>query len=252
MKKRILLVALLASIVSFGLSASTQATTLFSDNFDSYADTAAMQAVWGASGLGVLDPNNSFSAPNSAFHPGGTVNNVTSFGTVDATATQDLVLSAKIYDDALVNNDRITVGLRGAPFPLFEMGRYNGPAGYAVRATLFSNGINANWVAFEDPNNNPIPLQAGWHSYKATFSLTGLTVELDLQSNGSVDSTLFFAGDGNPYGGFSDLRFGGPSNLSSAGGGANFDDIKLELIPEPATLTLLGLAGLGLVARRRR
>ena len=228
-----------------------QAAVLVSEDFDSYTTTADMQAVWGAAGAGSLDTVLSYSSPNSAYHPGGTVNNRTDFGTVDASATENLVLSAKIYDDAEVANDRITVGLRGGPFPLFEMGRYNSDAAhpYYIRATLFNNGINPSWVNFPNATTTQ-----GWHSYEATFSLSGLTVTLDLMSDGTIDDTIFLAGDGNPYGGFSDLRFGGPSNSSSAGGGANFDDIVLETVPvpEPTTVLLAGLAGLGLALVRRR
>ncbi|MEM8680913.1 MAG: hypothetical protein AAGF97_16330 [Planctomycetota bacterium] len=255
---------LLALAVSFfGCVAAAQATTFVNENFDSYADTAAMEAVWTPSATGgTLDNALSFSPNNSAAHGGGGTNQRSDFGTVDATATENLVLTARIYDDALVANDRITVGLRGGPFPLFEMGRYNSfdvPSGagntdtYGIRATLFSNGISPGWVAFSD-GGNAIPATEGWHTYQAIFSLSGLTVNLDLLSDGSIDHTLNFAGDGNLYGGFSDLRFGGPSNLSSAGGGANFDDIVLEMVavPEPSGLWIAGIAAAAMMLVRRR
>jgi hypothetical protein len=81
-----------------------------------------------------------------------------------------------------------------------------------------------------------------------------LTVTLDLLSNGTIDGTIFLAGNGSPYGGFSDLRFGGPSNLASAGPGY-FDDITLALVapvPEPASIVVCLLAATGLCWLRRR
>jgi PEP-CTERM motif len=48
------------------------------------------------------------------------------------------------------------------------------------------------------------------------------------------------------------IRLGGPSSLSSGGGGGNFDNVSLEVIPEPATLGLMGLGGLAMLGRKRR
>lgn len=238
---------------------------IVNETFDTYADTAAMKAVWGGTGnLGTLDTTLSYSPNNSAAHPGGVVNTyLPGIGSVTPTAAKDLVLSAKIYDNAVVANDRITVGLRTGANPLFEMGRYNDwtplPASpvhtYGIRALSLGNGITPSpgWRPFLI-GGNPIAANQGWHTYEATFSIaSGLTVTLDLDSDGTIDSTLQFSGNGtSPFGNFTDLRFGGPSNLSSAGGGANFDDIRLALVPEPASMMLAGLMGLGLACLRPR
>lgn len=242
-----------------------RATLIVNENFDSYADSAAMKAVWGGTGnLGTLDTTLSYSPNNSAFHPGGAVNIYQpGIGVVTPTATHDVVLQAKIYDDAVVGNDRITVGFRTGAAPLFEMGRYNAfntPATgvniYGIRGLSLGNGITSPaWTAFTI-GGNPIPSNQGWHTYRATFSIaSGLTVTLDLDSNGTIDSTLSFPGNGtSPFGNFTELRFGGPSALSSSGGGANFDNIRLGYyaIPEPASLALIGLMGLGLGCIRPR
>jgi hypothetical protein len=243
----------------------THATLIVNETFDTYADTAAMKAVWGGTGnLGTLDTTLSYSPNNSAAHPGGTINTyLPGIGTVTPTASLDLVLSAKIYDNALVANDRITVGLRTGANPLFEMGRHNSftspPAGtntYGIRGLSLGNGISPSpdWRAFPNGSGGAIPATVGWHTYMATFSIVnGLTVTLDLLSDGTIDSTLHFAGNGtSAFGNFTDLRFGGPSNVTSAGGGANFDDIRLELVPEPTSFLMIGLLGLGLGCMRTR
>ena len=254
------------ALILGGFLSTVQASSIIvSENFDSYANTAAMTAVWGG-GVGTLDTTLSYSPNNSARHAGGTVNSYTpGIGTVTPTATENVVLSAKIYDDALVANDRITVGLRTGAAPLFEMGRFNafntpatGVHVYGIRGLVLGNGITSpNWTAFTIAGN-PIPSNAGWHTYVATFSIVnGLNITLDLDSDGSIDSTLQFTGDGtSAFGNFTSLRFGGPSNVSSVGGPANFDDIRLEyvdVIPEPASVLLAGLlsVALGCVRTRR-
>jgi hypothetical protein len=247
----------------FATSSTARATIIMSENFDSYADTAAMSAVWTGT-VGTLSNTLSYSPNNSAAHPGGAVRiYAPGIGTATPTATQNLVLTAKIYDDALVANDRITVGLRTGANPLFEMGRHNtftapptGTNTYGIRALSLGNGISPSpdWRAFPNGSGGAIPATAGWHTYEATFSIAnGLTVTLDLLSDGTIDSTLHFSGNGtSPFGNFTDLRFGGPSNSSSAGGGANFDDIRLELVPEPSSFLMIGLLGLSLSCVRTR
>lgn len=254
MKMRNLFAA--AAAIACASQVAFATTILVNESFDTYADTAAMKLVWGGAGnLGTLDTTLSYSPNNSAAHPGGAVNIYQpGIGSATPTAALDMVLSAKIYDNALVANDRVTVGLRTGAAPLFEMGRYNDwtplPAlpvhTYGIRGLSLGNGITPSpgWKPFLI-GGNPIAPTVGWHSYEATFSIaTGLTVTLDLTSDGTIDSTLQFTGDGaTAFGNFTELRFGGPSGLSSTGGGANFDDIRLALVPEPTSLVLAGLLG---------
>ncbi len=133
------------------------------------------------------------------------------------------------------------------------MGHYNSGEHYYVR--VLSMYGNESWVPIEAGLKAGSGQPAGWNRYQATFTDTKLTVTIDLGANGSIDGT--FESTGAPSANaFIDLRFGGPSNLSSVGGGANFDNITLETVqvPEPATAVLAALAALGLciIVRRGR
>lgn len=232
------------------------AAIVVSEDFESYADTAAMQANWGSTGLGTL--NTSVGNPGqSASHAGGTVNSwIGSSFSLIPTATESLFLTADIFDDAANQNKRMTVGLRNGANPLFEMGHFNTPAGahYSVRVLNMYGGVGA-WVPFDATlGTGASPLVAGWNRFSATFTATELTVGLDLGANGTIDRTLTFVGapSASP---FVDLRFGGASGNSSGGGGVSFDNIRLETvaIPEPSSWACLGAClGLAVWKRRRR
>ena len=73
MKMRHLLAAIAVMVMVSHVASAT--TMIVNENFDSYADTAAMTAVWGG-GPATLDTSLSFSPGNSAAHPGGTVNSI--------------------------------------------------------------------------------------------------------------------------------------------------------------------------------
>lgn len=246
--KRFQVVALLVMIAL--ITAGAQAATVYiDDDFESYADTAAMQAVWGAAGLGTLDTTNALSPTQSMAHPAGTDNTFTLGADLIPSDTEPVVFRAAIYDDG-AGNKRFTIGMRSLnTFPLFEMGHYNSGEAYYTRITLFPGSTSPGW----EPMPGNVGKVQGWHTWEATFTGTDITVTLDLMSDGSIDSTRVTA-LGGAYGadGLGVVRLGGPSNLSSAGGGGNFDDIYLAQIPEPATMALLGLGGLLLRSRRRR
>lgn len=232
------------------LPASHSQTFFVDEGFDSYADTAAMQQNWGSSGLGTLDT--ALGNPGqSARHNGGTVNSwIGSTFSLTPTATQNIRLTADIYDEG-TKNDRLTVGLRNGPNPLFEMGHYNSTTEhYHVRVLNFAG--NEGWMPLEPGLAGSTP-PVGWNRYEAVFSLTGVTVTLDLGADGTIDGSI--TSEGAPSANeFTDLRFGGPSNFSSAGGGANFDNISLALVavPEPHEYALVaGLALIGFAAFRR-
>ncbi|WP_432798110.1 PEP-CTERM sorting domain-containing protein [Poriferisphaera sp. WC338] len=241
-------------------SATTSAAVIIDENFDSYADTTAMTAVWAGGGATLTADGTGFGdVGKAAAHPGGTVNEVL-VTALKPTATENIHLSAKMLDDG-AGNKRMTLGFRGGPFPLFEMGAYNQADAnpYGARVTLFP-GSNVSWEFFDEPGNPgtqaTLAATAGWHTFDAVISLDKITVTVDLTSDGNIDGVFETALDGSGWDaadGLTSLRFGGPSNASSGGGGLTYDDILLETVavPEPASIALLGLGGLFLARRRK-
>jgi len=230
------------SAMAFTASATI---TYVNETFESYADTAAMELNWSPAGLGELVTTNG-NPGQSAWHPGTTVNTwIGSSFSLLPNPSGAVVLKADIYDPGDTGLQRNTVGLRNGANPLFEMGHYNSSfSHYSVR--VLSMYGSPGWVIFPD-----VARTAGWHHYEATFTAIDLTITLDIDLDGNVDSTLIYTGSpsANP---FVDLRFGGPSGLASAGA-ACFDNIVLSQVPEPSVAMLGLLGGLGMlwIARRR-
>jgi hypothetical protein len=243
----------LAAAVTAGFASSASAAVIVSENFESYADSAALVAAWPGNTAATLGVDVGSVTGKSATHPGGTVN-ARAITAISPNATDNIHLRGQIYDDGTSVNKRITIGLRAAAGAnLIEMGMFNAPAHYAVRVALFT-GTSPNWVAFPNPAGGVFGTAIqGWHTFDALITATGATFTLDLQSDGIIDSTYTATGFSPTAAGFDSLRFGGPSNLASAGGGASFDNLLLETVPvpEPTTLGVLALGGL-LLGRRRR
>src|SRR4051812_25063890 len=96
-------------LVALGGAVMANAATIFSDNFESYANTAAMQAVWGSAGAGTLDTA-AGNPGQSMKHPGG-VSNQHSFTATPATDINPIIWQFDFLDDA-AGNKRITGALR--------------------------------------------------------------------------------------------------------------------------------------------
>ena len=228
---------------------AVNADVYIDEDFESYANTAEMQAVWGAVGLGSLSTTFGFSGTQSMLHPGGTDNTFALAADLIPTDANPVVLRGKMYDDG-ASNKRFTIGMRSlSTFPLFEMGRYNYPIlgeDYYVRINSFP-GLSPDYV--------PLGLgggKTGWHTFEATFTGSDITISVDLYTDSVTDANMVFAlGGAYATQGLGVVRLGGPSNLSSPGGGGYYEDIYLAQIPEPKSLALLGLSVIGVSLVRR-
>ncbi len=158
------------------------------EDFESYADTAAMKAVWAGSG-GVLvnyagagasnitddnqdgtkDPEVTLQVDNGAsgFHDGGipgTTGNFVAFNLgspLVASSTEWIQVSVDIYDNAtdlnlfplVPDNKRMSLGLRAAAGAnLVELGMWNTIEHFAYRGILFdsiNSTPNPNWQAWD-------------------------------------------------------------------------------------------------------
>lgn len=236
MKKMLRNSGVLASIACLGSALAVNAQVILVDeDFSGYSTTEEMQSNW-SGGAATLDTTLGNPAP-SAFHPSGTVNNWTGSSLSVDPATGVVVLRADIYDNG--NPGHNTLGFRTGADPLFEMGHYDFQAGqYNARILGFAG--NDNWVTVHDTAGEP-----GWNRWEATFDVDTVTISLDLGIDGIVDATFVSSGTA-PNNPFTDLRFGGPSNLT-AGDGANYDNIVLSQVPEPSTYAVI-FGALALVA----
>jgi hypothetical protein len=242
--KQVLALCILAFV------ASTSAAIIIQDDFESYADTTALNAVWPKGGgtdlITYLLPGD-----NGPTWPGEKcVENLTTAARRDRNFTPTLLAPGEELIWAFDFKDMdTTVAFRqfgqllssstpgGSMDELIAMGVYNSADPnevfngnkYYARVALSP----ANWFALNTTRS------AGWHRFEARIKQTG-TVDF------YVDNVLDTAGVAQAGDYWYQARIG--SNLSSIRA-ARYDNYLVNVTPEPATL---GLLVLGLLAARRR
>jgi hypothetical protein len=247
------------------------AVTVFSDDFESYADTGSLKAAGAWGDLGSSGSTATLTAnghPGQAMHSTGGTDAIHQFPvTPVVTDAEPLVLEYDYFDATTGSGDRLTLGLRNSAGTgvgaFFELGEYNAAdpdpvatddtlvQGYAVRAVFAGapgNGTinNQNWYIITTTK-----VLDAWHHFTLTVGETFLTASVDLSADGSVDASVTMTLTAHAGKTYDSLRWGGPSNLSSTGVGVA-DNVALAIVPEPATGWVAGLTGIGLLAVRRR
>jgi MYXO-CTERM domain-containing protein len=245
---------LFGSLTLFAVAAipasSASAALIYSDNFDAYADNDALATNWPLAQGTTTDsylatdstnPLNKFVQQAvtvgrrdhaiTAFVPTTTTPLTVKFTFIDQTGTASGV---RQYNQVLANNGA------GALSQLIAMGEYNA-------ATNQDNTKYQARVAFNSVNwfNLNTARSAGVHDFTEEIFSDHVNFYVD----GLLDTTQTFTSDIS--GGFNSLRIG--SGLSSAGGGAGFDNfvVSSDAVPEPAALGFVALGGLTLLRRRR-
>ena len=200
-------------------------TDIVVDDFESYANPAALQAAWVPS-AGAGDPANStfLTVPADAVYTNydgqaavfdgtigigaGSVNEWGEDFNVAPSATQNVELTVDLGHDFISANKKLTLGLRG-PAGIIELGFWNqapvAPADqYAYRTVTFNSGDSA-WEAFnldEDLNSVSEIGESAFHRFKAIITETDITFTLDLYADGinnaaSAGSAADYDNDGD-------------------------------------------------------
>jgi hypothetical protein len=234
------------------------AATIFIDNFESYADTAALDAVWpvgaGNNTMTFLD-----TGPAGSTNTSKVVHSTNRLGRRDRsftptvpTATMPLVVTYDLYDTTAAadaaNEYNQVLAFNGATLTqLISMGKStlatsngaNNPAKYQARVAFPAvAGGGVNWINL---NANRL---IGWHTFTAEI--------FDTTVNFYVDGVLDTAnvprsgGVGDP---FNVARIG--SGLSIRAEEGFYDNFSVVQVPEPGTMVLAAAAaGLLLICRR--
>lgn len=243
-------------------SAAVAQTVLVNENFDSYANTAAMNVNWNGTGAGIGTLDTAFGNPGQSARNGGTINAATSVNrwtgsafSLIPSASLSILMRADIYNPGGTDG-RETLGLRNASGELFELGHYNAaPVTQQYGVRFFGLYDNSGWRPFTNALGAVVnEVTTGtWDRYEALFTAGSATITLDIGADGIVDGWVVSPVAHAIAVGLNDLRFGGPSGVDSLEA-AWFDNIYLATIavPEPSTVTLLGLGALGLLSLRRR
>jgi hypothetical protein len=241
------------AVLSVGaLSTVTEAAVIFADDFESYADTTALNAVW-TRGAGTdtdtylsVGPAGSTNTSDTVRHDNRIGRRDRNFAPALPTADAPVVVEFDFYDD----NAEVGIGdnaynqllaFSGTTLTqLVAMGKSNltatdDPTKYQARVAFNSS----NWLTLNATRS------VGWHTFRAEI----FSNEVDFYVDGVAD-VQNVAITGSTFGdGFSQARIG--TGLSSRAEVSYYDNYSVSVVPEPASLAALSVAGLALMRRRR-
>lgn len=227
---------------------TAQAVSLF-DDFDGYADQAAFNAAWTApSPAMTLDTAQAWSSPNSIYQsPMIAQQSRRALGFDAPVAALDF--SFRFYDSVGAAGYARSYGMiyayeggdpAGTLQQIIAVGHYG-----SVTTTKYDGRVafgGANWFALDDPGAPDRSI--GWHEARVLGSLAGELAEYEFYIDGVLSKTAT-------------STVNDPFNWVVMGSGLTspygmwFDD-AMVVIPEPSSVSLLGLGGVALLAVFRR
>jgi hypothetical protein len=289
MKLREGIVAAAVALGSLTAVQSVRAAIIVNDNFDTYANQAAFEAVWTPIGTvaplsAVLSSTQSASPTQSIYNPatGTTSNqyrNQLTFSETTFAIGDQLVWSFDFWDNLPAGNPQrnhsnlqdgtgpsgtnqlVSMGLNNTILAAsdggnFYMGRI---LGYAPPATDPDGGagnedqLAGNWFKLNDTGAGL--RSAGFHNLKVILSTDdGVATDYKFYVDNVLVETVNNVGGAGTLRSYDVLRLG--SGLSNGTQEVYYDNMFLEFVaapvPEPATAGLLLIGGAALALRRRR
>ena len=261
------------------------AAIIVSDNFE-YADQAAFEAVWPAIAVGPpasaeLSTAQASSPTKSIRIPGTTAGspsrNRLTFAESGAIAVGNtLVWSFDFYDSTPTgsparnySNLQDTTGPSGTN-QLVAMGFNNNQSGANSGGQFYMARILGYSPPVLDPDGGPDEggtlgsgaffklndfgvgqRTLGWNNLKVVMSTNdGLSTDYEFYVNNLLAERVSNIGTAASLRSFDNIALG--SGLSNANTEAFFDNMRLETVPEPAMLVLVGLIGVAMCGSRRR